>query len=59
MKMQATACNFIKKRLQYKRFPVNIAKFLKTAFYKTPLMAVSGYFMPLLPSVLMLSSILQ
>ena len=26
------ACNFIKKRLQRKCFPVNIAKFLRTAF---------------------------
>ena len=27
------ACNFIKKRLQERLFPVNIAKFLRTAFY--------------------------
>ena len=26
------ACNFIKKRLQHRCFPVNIAKFLRTAF---------------------------
>ena len=26
------ACNFIKKRLPHSCFPVNIAKFLKTAF---------------------------
>ena len=26
------ACNFIKKRLQHKCFPVNIAKFLRSAF---------------------------
>ena len=27
------ACNFIKKRLQHSCFPVNIAKFLRTAFF--------------------------
>ena len=27
------ACNFIKKRLQHRCFPLNIAKFLKTAFF--------------------------
>ena len=32
-------CNFIKKRLQHSCCPVNVAKFLRTAFYKTPLMA--------------------
>ena len=38
----AKACNFIKKRLQHKCFPANIAKFLKTAFlYRTLLVAVS------------------
>ena len=26
------ACNFIKKRLRHRRLPVNIAKFLRTAF---------------------------
>ena len=26
-------CNFIKKRLQHRCFPVNIVKFLRTAFY--------------------------
>ena len=26
-------CNFIKKRLQHRRFPVNIAKFLMTLFF--------------------------
>ena len=26
-------CIFIKKRLQHKYFPVNIAKFLRTAFF--------------------------
>ena len=28
------ACNFIKKRLQQRCFPVNIAKILRTAFFK-------------------------
>ena len=27
------ACHFIKKRLQHRCFPVNIAKILKTAFF--------------------------
>ena len=27
------ACNFIKKRLQHRCFPVNIAKFLRTSFF--------------------------
>ena len=27
------SCNFIKKRLQHRFFPVNIAKFLSTAFF--------------------------
>ena len=26
-------CNFIKKRLQHRRFPVNIARFSRTAFF--------------------------
>ena len=33
------ACNFIEKRLQHLCFPVNIAKFSRTFFYRTPLMA--------------------
>ena len=34
------ACIFVKKRLQHKYFPVNIAKFLRAAFfYRTPLVA--------------------
>ena len=28
----AEACNFIKKRLQHRCFPVNIAKYLRTTF---------------------------
>ena len=28
------ACHFIRKRLQYRCFPVNIAKFLRTVFLK-------------------------
>ena len=36
--------NFIKRRSQHRRFPVNIAKFLKTAFfYRIPLLAASEY----------------
>ena len=36
------ACNFIKKRLQYRCLPVNIAKLLKTAFvYRTSPVAAS------------------
>ena len=31
-----------KKRLQHRCFPVDIAKFLRTAFYRTPLVAASG-----------------
>ena len=33
--------NFIKKKLQHRCFPVNIAKFLRTAFYRTPTVAAS------------------
>ena len=28
-------CNFLKKRLQHRCFPVNFAKFLRTLFYRT------------------------
>ena len=35
------ACNFIEKRLQQRCFPVNIAKSLRTVFYRKPLVAVS------------------
>ena len=31
------ACNFIKNRLQHECFPLNIAKFLRTAFFVTHL----------------------
>ena len=38
------ACNFIKKRLQYSCFPVNIAKMLRKAFfYRAPSVAASKY----------------
>ena len=37
--VRTSACNFIKKRLQCKCFPVNIAKFLNTFFDRTPLVA--------------------
>ena len=34
LKLHLKACNFIKKRLQPRCLPVNIAKFLKTAIFK-------------------------
>ena len=34
--------DFVKKRLQHRRFPKNIAKFLRPAFYKTPSAAAFG-----------------
>ena len=30
------ACNFIKKKLQHRCFPVSVAKFLRSYFYRTP-----------------------
>ena len=37
------ACNFIKKRLQHKRFPVNIGKFLRATFFnRAPPVAASA-----------------
>ena len=42
IKLQAQACNFNKKRLQHRCFPVNISKFFKNSlFYRTPLVAAS------------------
>ena len=41
VQLQAKACNFTKKRLQHRRFPVNIEKFLRTAFHRTPSVAAS------------------
>ena len=35
------ARNFIKKRLEHRYFPVNIEKFLRTIFYRTPPVAAS------------------
>ena len=35
------ACNFIKKEIQHKFFSVNIAKVLRTPFYRTDLVAAS------------------
>ena len=35
-------CNFIKKRIQHRCFPVNIAKFLRTVFFRIPLVAASA-----------------
>ena len=37
------AYNSIKKRLQHRCFPVNIAKYLRTAFDRAPLVATSTY----------------
>ena len=34
IKLQVLACDFIKKRLQHRCFPVTIAKFLGAAFFK-------------------------
>ena len=31
--MLSKVCNFLKKKLQHKCFPVNIAKFLRTNFF--------------------------
>ena len=39
------ACNFLKDRLRHRYFPVNISKFLRTTFYRTPLVAAFGYLM--------------
>ena len=36
------ACKFIEKRLQYRCFRVNSARFLRF-FYRTPLVAASGF----------------
>ena len=38
------ACNFIKKRLQHTYFPVIIAKFIRTAFFKKTSLATSMSF---------------
>ena len=36
--------NFMKKRLQYRCFPINIAKFVRIVFFhRTPFVAASGY----------------
>ena len=44
------ACDFIEKRSQGRCFLVNIAKFLRTAFYRTPLVAASEY-VPIISSI--------
>ena len=36
IKLQASVCNFIKRKLWHRCFPVNFAKFLRTTFYRTP-----------------------
>ena len=41
-KSKNLACNFIKKILQYKCFPVNFANFLRTPFFTEDLVAASG-----------------
>ena len=41
-------CNFIKKRLRHRYFPVNIAKSLRTASYRASLVAASLYIKKLL-----------
>ena len=38
---QPQACNFSKKRLSHRCFPVNFTKFLRTLFFRTPLVAAS------------------
>ena len=35
IKLQAEPCDFIKKRLQHRCFPVNFARFLIKPFYRT------------------------
>ena len=42
-KISHEACNFIKKRLWHKRFPVNFAKFRKTPFFKYKYLRTSFY----------------
>ena len=44
-KIGRKACNFIKKTLQHRCFPVNIEKFLRKAFffYRTPLVTFSVF----------------
>ena len=43
-KIGRKVCNFMKKTLQHRYFPVNIEKFLrKTFFYRTPLVTVSVF----------------
>ena len=47
------ARNFIKKRLQHRCFPVNIAKFLRTPFfYRTPFVSVSALYRLLFCAIL-------
>ena len=42
IKLQASSCNFIKKRLWHRSFPVNFANFLKTSFLQN----ISGQMLP-------------
>ena len=41
------ACNFFKNRLQHRRFPLNIAKFLKYLFRRTSANGCFGFFNPI------------
>ena len=43
-KEKVKACNFIKKRLWHRCFPVNLAKFLRTP-NRTPLVAASDIYL--------------
>ena len=44
IKLQASACNFIKKRLWHRCFHVNFVKFIRTPFYRTLVVAASSFF---------------
>ena len=43
IKLQAEACNFIKKRLWHRCFHVNFVKFIRTPFYRTLVVAASSF----------------
>ena len=43
LQIRCWACNFIKKRFQYRCFSVKFAKFLRASFYKTPTVVTFGY----------------
>ena len=52
-----SCCNFIKTGLQHRRFPVNSAKLLRMAFYRTPPMVASGFSPSIAPLIRPLVSI--